>query len=96
MRYPASRYAPFLLALALPLALSCPARAQNRRVAIIVDTSGSMTHNDKARFAVLGAKLMADILDSGDRLSVIKIPMQQSSVMAWTTTVMGQSMNRAH
>jgi len=79
MRYPASRYAPFLLALALPLALSCPARAQNRRVAIIVDTSGSMTHNDKARFAVLGAKLMADILDSGDRLSVIKIPMQQSS-----------------
>ncbi len=48
--------------------------AAERRIAVIVDTSGSMTWNDHSRFAVQISKILSDLVDDQDRLAIIRFP----------------------
>ena len=59
------------LAVALLLALS--ARAE-RRIAVIVDTSGSMQQNDTPRYAVQISKILSDLVEDEDKLAIIRFP----------------------
>lgn len=47
--------------------------ANEKRVAVVVDTSGSMQSNDPGRHAVLAAQLLADLLDDSDAYSVVRL-----------------------
>jgi hypothetical protein len=49
-------------------------QAASRNLAIIVDTSGSMQQNDRQRYTVQLTQVLADLMDTGDELSVIRMP----------------------
>ena len=73
--------APHWLALWLALCVSLPlaASAQGRHVSIIVDTSGSMKGSDRPRYTLQLSQILADLLDAGDSLSVIRLPQRETS-----------------
>ncbi len=50
--------------------------AQNaaRRIAVVLDTSGSMDDNDEERYAVQLSQVLSDLTDDGDELAVIGFP----------------------
>jgi hypothetical protein len=50
------------------------ANAADRNLAIIVDTSGSMDNNDPQRYTMQLSQVLADLVDTGDHLSVIRMP----------------------
>ena len=50
-----------------------------RKVAIIIDTSGSMNSNDAARYTVQLGQIVADLLGSSDAFAVTRLPLSQSS-----------------
>ena len=56
-----------------------PARLHARKVAIIVDTSGSMGNNDRPRYTVLASQIIGDLLATSDQLTVIRLPSSQRS-----------------
>ncbi len=60
--------------LLLILLLAGWARAAGREVSIIIDTSTSMLTNDRPRYTVQASKIIADLLDDDDRLSVARMP----------------------
>ncbi|MFH1468439.1 MAG: VWA domain-containing protein [Pseudomonadota bacterium] len=66
------------LALLGCLCLSGAAFAE-RRVAIVVDTSGSMAGNDRPRYTVLASQIVADLLQDTDAISVMRLPQGESS-----------------
>src|SRR5262245_22932484 len=45
-----------------------------RRIALIVDTSGSMESNDPPRYAVQIAKILSDLVEDQDRIAIIWFP----------------------
>jgi hypothetical protein len=61
-----------LTALILALCV-CPLLAE-RRIAVIVDTSGSMGWNDHSRFAVQISKILSDLVEDDDRIAIIRFP----------------------
>ena len=65
--------------LALSLSLPLAAVAAGRHVSIIVDTSGSMDRNDKPRYTLLLSQILADLLEPGDSLTVIRLPQSEGS-----------------
>lgn len=48
-----------------------------RHASIIVDTSGSMKGNDPPRYTVLVTEILADLMNSGDSLTVIRLPQDE-------------------
>lgn len=54
--------------------LATSARAASRHIAIIVDTSGSMQQNDRARYTMQLSQVLSDLVDDGDQLAVIRMP----------------------
>jgi hypothetical protein len=67
-----------LLAL-LWVAGSLPAAQAPKRVAIIIDTSGSMNSSDRPRYTVQLSQIISDLLSSGDELSVTRLPLVERS-----------------
>ena len=66
---------PVLLLVGSALALAAPAvRAAERHLAVIVDTSGSMSQNDPSRYTLQLAQILSDLVDTGDELHVIRMP----------------------
>nr|VFJ49857.1 MAG: hypothetical protein BECKDK2373C_GA0170839_10277 [Candidatus Kentron sp. DK] len=64
-----------IVALAMLLALvSGGGHAEEKHVAVIVDTSGSMSNNDRARYTVQVGKILADLLGDNDVLTVTRLP----------------------
>jgi len=61
-----------LLAAASAVSVPAPAAAE-RHVAIVVDTSGSMDGNDPKLYTRQFSQILADLLDEGDRLTVIRM-----------------------
>jgi hypothetical protein len=55
------------------LVLAGPAEAAGRRVAILIDTSGSMVQTDPQRYTVQLSQIIADILDDSDELTVVRL-----------------------
>ncbi len=45
-----------------------------RRIALIVDTSGSMQQNDRSRYAVQISKILSDLADDRDQVAIIRFP----------------------
>ncbi len=68
-----------LAALAAALALAVPAMAE-RRVNVLIDTSGSMIRMDAPKYAVQLAKILADLTEPGDRYQVNRLPPSSSEV----------------
>src|SRR5262245_32598019 len=58
----------------LGMMLAAGAAAARREVSIIIDTSTSMLENDKPRYTVQTAKIISDLLEDDDRLSVSRMP----------------------
>jgi hypothetical protein len=58
-----------------------PLCAENRNVAILIDTSGSMNQNDKPRYTVQLSQILGDLLDPSDRLTVVRLPF-----LPWTAS----------
>lgn len=54
--------------------LAAPALGTSRRLAIIVDTSGSMQVSDVQRYTMQLSQILSDLVDAGDELSVIRMP----------------------
>jgi hypothetical protein len=61
------------LAVVLLLLYVCPLPAE-RRIAVIVDTSGSMRWNDHSRFAVQISKILSDLVEDQDEIAIIRFP----------------------
>src|ERR1700751_5607523 len=55
-------------------AVACYPLAAERRVALIVDTSGSMERNDPPRYAVQISKVLSDLVDDRDQVAIIRFP----------------------
>ena len=63
---------PFLLwALAVPIPE--PSRAGGRHLAVIVDTSGSMESNDPPRYTMQLSKILGDLTDDSDELTIVRM-----------------------
>lgn len=74
---------PVIMVLVILLVLaSVWSRAEERHVAVIVDTSGSMSSNDPARYTVQVGKIIADLLGNNDRLTVTGMSGSGCSVSA--------------
>ncbi|HLC16155.1 MAG TPA: hypothetical protein VJL89_08010, partial [Thermodesulfovibrionia bacterium] len=52
--------------------------AKDRRVVILIDTSGSMSSSDKPRYAVQLSKIISELVEAGDELSVVRLPENDS------------------
>ncbi len=64
-----------LLSLLSSFALAASALgATNRRLAIVVDTSGSMQQADARRYTMQLSQILSDLVDAGNELSVIRMP----------------------
>ncbi len=72
MKGSASRW--ILCWLALFCVLPAMAEAEGRHVAIIVDTSGSMTGNDPRRYTAQLSRILSDLVADDDALTVIRMP----------------------
>lgn len=67
------RLAPLPALLATLLLTASPAAA-GRHVAVILDTSGSMQGSDPPRYTMQLSQILADLLDTADRLSIVRMP----------------------
>ena len=54
--------------------VACWPLAAERRIALIVDTSGSMRENDRPRYAVQISKILSDLAEDQDKVAVIRFP----------------------
>src|SRR5262249_44077134 len=63
----------WILAVSIGL-LAGATHAADRHVAIIMDTSGSMASNDPPRYTMQLSQILSDLLDTGDELSVVRMP----------------------
>ena len=68
-----------LAALLAALALAAPALAE-RRVSVLIDTSGSMLRNDAPLYTVQLAKILADLTEPSDRYQITRLPPTSSEV----------------
>lgn len=68
-----------LAALLVVVAIASTARAE-RRVSVLIDTSGSMLRNDAPLYTVQLAKILADLTEPGDRYQVTRLPPSSSEV----------------
>jgi hypothetical protein len=66
--------------------LAATAWANERHVAIILDTSGSMQENDPPRYTMQLSQILSDLLEANDRLSVIRMPGSQSTCTAGSSS----------
>jgi len=58
-------------------AIHAPAiSATSRHLAIVVDTSNSMSDNDPQRYTMQLSQVLSDLVDTGDELSVIRMPLE--------------------
>lgn len=69
--------------------------ASARHVSIIVDTSGSMDNSDRPRYTLLLSEILADLLDAGDSLTVIRLPPHQRSCGDAANAALAVQMNPA-
>ena len=70
-RFSALGFAALLAAcLLVPVA---PSFGEDRRVAVIVDTSGSMEQSDRQRYTLLVTQIVGDLLDPTDEIAVIRM-----------------------
>ena len=83
------------LLLALSLGSSLNAVAAGRHVSIIVDTSGSMDGNDKPRYTLQLSQIIADLLEPGDSLTVIRMPKSESRCSDGPDPALALSLNPA-
>lgn len=60
--------------LATALAVPSELTAAGRRMAVVVDTSRSMQSNDRERYTAQISKILSDLLEQGDELTVIRMP----------------------
>jgi hypothetical protein len=60
--------------LAISLFFFCWPLAAERRIALIVDTSGSMKQNDPPRYAAQISKILSDLAEDRDRVAIIRFP----------------------
>src|SRR5262245_42672531 len=58
------------------LMLTCVSAAfgGGRQVGVVMDTSGSMIKNDPPRYAIQITKILSDLLDDDDQLTVARLP----------------------
>ncbi|MBI1354240.1 MAG: hypothetical protein GC160_07830 [Acidobacteria bacterium] len=68
-----------LVAALLGLLSISPAAAE-RRVSVLIDTSGSMLRNDAPLYTVQLAKILGDLTEPGDRYQVTRLPPTDSEV----------------
>ncbi|MBT3218590.1 MAG: VWA domain-containing protein [Proteobacteria bacterium] len=69
----------FFVAFAIMVALStASAKDAPRKIAVVVDTSGSMNGNDKPRYTILATQIVFDLLDESDELTVIRLKGRES------------------
>ena len=68
-----------LAVLLLVLALPFPALSAGRHVSLVIDTSSSMNGNDPRRYTLQLTQILADLLDQGDSLTVIRMPGTEGS-----------------
>lgn len=68
------RPAPLVLAALLAAAAARGAGAPARNVAMVLDTSSSMTENDPQRYTLQVSQIVSDLLDDGDSLTVVRMP----------------------
>ena len=54
------------------------ASAEDRHLAVVIDTSGSMLKNDPERYTVQATKILSDLLDERDRMIAIHMPSSES------------------
>ena len=64
----------FVPVVAVFLAIFAVPLAAERRIALIVDTSGSMEQNDRARYAAQISKILSDLADDHDKVAIIRLP----------------------
>jgi len=69
----------FLRRLFLMLVLIAGTAWSQRRVSLIVDTSGSMKENDPQRYAAQIAKILGDLVGDGDLVQVVRMPAQKDA-----------------
>lgn len=75
-----SRPLPRVLVTLVALTLAAPAAyAAKRRLAIIVDTSSSMSTNDRQRYTMQLSQVLSDLVDAGDDLFVLRMPPEHLS-----------------
>jgi hypothetical protein len=67
------RFPTVVLLFGIVALVASPALAASRRLAIVVDTSGSMQQNDPRRYTMQLAQVIADLADTSDELSVIRM-----------------------
>src|SRR5215831_10453903 len=82
-----------LIALGLTV-LSSSFAIAGKRIAVIVDTSGSMDTNDRKRYAAQIAKILSDLTDDDDYLSVIRMPSQAQAMPQDPLTIIGGLLRR--
>jgi hypothetical protein len=63
-----------LLRLLGVFAIAAPLYGASRHVAVILDTSGSMQQNDRPRYTMQLSQVLSDLVDSGDQLSIVRMP----------------------
>ncbi|HEX6160033.1 MAG TPA: VWA domain-containing protein, partial [Thermoanaerobaculia bacterium] len=71
-----TRHTPLLLLFGACLLAATAAHAE-RHLVIVVDTSSSMVQNDPQRYTMQLSQVLSDLVGSGDRLSVIRMPRGQ-------------------
>jgi hypothetical protein len=62
-----------LLLAGLWLAAAGAARARDRNVVVLIDTSGSMLQSDRPRYTVQLSQIVGDLLDDSDQLTVVRL-----------------------
>src|SRR5215467_5586911 len=64
----------------LLLLLSSRVASSAERIALVVDTSGSMRDNDRPRYAAQISKILGDLVDDDDSLIFIRMPPQERAL----------------
>ena len=68
------------LVVLLLLILSTHVVCASERIALVVDTSGSMRDNDRPRYAAQISKILGDLVDDDDSLIFIRMPPQERAL----------------
>lgn len=75
-----TRALPCVVVTLIVLTFAAPAaHGAKRRLAIVVDTSSSMTGNDRQRYTVQLSQVLSDLVDTGDDLAVVRMPPERFS-----------------